>query len=95
MKNLSWLILVGFIFTMVAGCVVAGPTMAPPPAKKEVRTARPGPNYVWITGHWNWSSGRYVWIRGHWVKNKPGKNWVPGHWTKKGRRYVWIKGHWR
>ena len=95
MKKTAWLALLGFLFVITAACLVPGPTVAPPPVKKEIRTVKPGPNFVWISGHWKWSAGRYVWLTGRWVKKKPGRNWVAGHWTRRGKHWVWVKGHWR
>ena len=95
MKKIAAVLLISFIFVLLAGCVVGHPRMAPPPLKKEVRSAKPGANHVWIPGHWKWSGGRYVWASGHWTKTRPGKAWVKGHWKKKGPRYVWVPGHWK
>jgi hypothetical protein len=94
-KKMALFVLMGFVFVLLAGCVVSHPRIAPPPLKKEVRSVKPDPNHVWISGHWKWSAGRYVWIPGHWTKAKPGKVWVKGHWKKKGPRYVWVPGHWK
>jgi hypothetical protein len=93
-KLLSALGLCLFMVTIV-GCVVRGPRVAPPPPRTVVRTARPGPNYIWVRGHWGWKSGRYVWVNGYWLKRKPGRTWVAGHWEKRGTRWVWVRGHWR
>ncbi len=95
MKKTALLILLGFVSVVVAGCVVSNPRVAPPPAKVEVVSAKPGPNHVWIAGYWKWSRNAYVWVPGHWVKAKPGKTWVPGHWDKRGPHWVWIPGHWK
>lgn len=95
MKKQAWIILLGFLLTIAAGCVVAGPSMAPPSPRTEIRPASPGSGHVWISGHWKWSGGRYVWSTGHWVKARPGRQWVAGHWVKRGNHWVWIKGRWR
>lgn len=95
MKKTAWCVLLIFIWVFIASCVVSHPTVAPPPPKNEVKTPKPGPNYVWISGHWKWTGGNYVWVSGHWTRAKPGKVWVPGHWEKRGNHWVWISGHWR
>ena len=87
-----------FLFTSFFYILGCGPSVVvkqPPPAKTEVRPAKPYANAVWIDGHWKWSGGRYVWVPGHWAKPKPGRTWVAGHWKKTPRGYVWVKGHWR
>jgi len=67
----------------------------PPAVIVEVKPAKPGPNYIWISGHWVWRGGKFVWVHGHWVKKRRGYVWVPGHWVKKPRGWVWIGGHWK
>jgi len=39
------------------------------PAPVEVVTVRPGPNFVWIKGHYR--TGRWGYL-----------SWVPGHWKR-------------
>ena len=95
MKKIVWLTLAVFVIVLFSGCVITRPSMAPPPAKKEIRPHKPGPKYIWITGHWKWTGAKYVWIPGHWVKARPGKIWVPGQWKKKGHTWIWIPGHWK
>jgi len=95
MKKIAWITLISFVLILLAGCVVSRPVVAPPPLKMEIRVAKPGPNYVWIVGHWKWGRGKYMWVPGHWVKARRGFAWVPGHWEKRGRHWVWISGRWR
>ncbi len=96
MKKIAWIVLLSFVCVMLAGCVVtARPTLPPPPLRKEVRIVKPGPDYIWISGHWRWVGGKYFWVKGHWIKERRGKAWVPGHWEKRGRHWVWVKGRWR
>jgi len=95
-KLCSTIIMLVFIITS-AGCIVAhGPRHQPPPPKQvRVKARKPGPNYFWITGHWEWRHGRYVWKQGHWKKTRKNRHWVSGHWKQIPRGWVWIKGHWR
>ena len=83
------------IFSSVSCVTYRTPRQAPPPRKVVVRTAKPGPQYVWVQGHWTWRGGSYHWINGHWKKKKRGKVWVAGHWKKRRGRWVWVAGHWR
>ena len=94
MKKTAVVLITVFALTL-AGCVVAGPRVAPPSPRTDVRSARPGPNHIWIQGHWKWTGARYTWVTGHWVKARPGYVWVPGHWQRRGPRWAYIKGHWR
>lgn len=95
MKKIALVLLACFLLVAISACVVARPRVAPPPLKTEVRPVKPGPNYVWISGHWKWSHSRYVWVTGHWTKPRPGYTWVKGHWQRRGNHWVYIKGHWR
>jgi hypothetical protein len=85
------------VFAMgLFNCAPVRPAYGPPPSpKKEVRHHKPGPNYIWISGHYEQRHGRWVWIGGHWAKKRHGMVWVEGHWVKRGKRWVWIKGHWK
>ena len=68
----------------------------PPRARVEVRTARPGPNHVWVSGHWAWKGSAYVWLSGSWVvRPHPKSVWVSGHWTRRHGTWVRVPGHWK
>lgn len=95
MKKIALITLITMAFFVLAGCLVTHPTTAPPPAKKEIRSAKPGPMFVWITGHWKWTGSNYSWTSGHWLKAPKGKVRVQGHWKKRGGNWVWISGHWK
>jgi WXXGXW repeat (2 copies) len=78
---------------------VARPPMPPPmpAARTEVQTAQPGPNYVWIPGHYEWrtSERTYVWVPGSWAVQPAGYIWVPGRWETRPEGSVWVQGHWQ
>jgi hypothetical protein len=77
------------------GEVVISQGEPPPPVYERIGPA-PGPDYLWIGGHWGWQ-GRWVWIHGryerhpHWHR---GGGWAPGHWEHREHGSVWIEGHW-
>jgi len=92
--------------TLAAFLIFAGSTISfgariiirtkPPKARVEVRTVSPGPNYVWISGHWTWKNSSYVWASGHWTpKPSPKAVWVKGHWKKRHGNWIWVPGHWK
>ena len=58
--------------------------------------AKPGPNYVWIDGHWHWSKkkDKYIWVDAQWIKKKKNKTYVKGHWKKTAFGWKWVPGHW-
>ena len=65
----------------------APPAVAPPPPQ-------PGPDMVYIPGHWSWQGDHYVWMAGFWRPIREGYVWVPAHyrWTPFG--YVYVAGYW-
>jgi hypothetical protein len=67
-----------------------------PALRHEVRTERPGPNYLWVGGFWHhtgtewtWNDGRWTeppqphakWIAPRYEKVKGGTRYSPGHWS--------------
>ena len=74
------------LIALLLGLVISFSSCAP------ARPPKPGPNYVWVNGHYGPGGN---WIPGHWKhvgSAPPGKVWVPGHYGPNGR---WIPGHWR
>jgi hypothetical protein len=70
---------------------VNAPAPPPPPAYAYDRPPVPGPDYSWVDGYWNFSSGRYIWIRGYWARPPyVGAYWVAPHYS--GRQY--FAGFW-
>lgn len=51
----------------------------------------PGPDYLWVRGHWVWQD-HWVWTQGHY-KHRP--QWVEGRWDRKSTGWVWVEGRWR
>ncbi len=90
-------------FVAVSGCVfvparagVVYVRRAPPAARVEVVTARPGRRMVWVGGYWAWHRDDYRWIPGRWVAIPDGyHDWVAGRWDHDRRGWFWIEGHWR
>jgi hypothetical protein len=65
----------------------------PPPDVQEAIPQAPGPEYVWIRGHWDHRRGSWRWEPGRWEVGQPGSVWVPGQWVPEGRRWVFVEGH--
>jgi len=69
--------------------------LAPPPPRREVPYARPGPDYVWINGYWAWRGGRHVWIAGYYARPPRGHRvWIEPRWERRGGNYIFIEGRW-
>lgn len=67
----------------------------PPPARVEIMTACPGPDYVWISGSWAWHD-HWVWNRGYWGRRPhAGAIWVDSHWQHHHGGWKHHRGHWR
>ncbi|MHB8839609.1 MAG: YXWGXW repeat-containing protein [Gemmatimonadaceae bacterium] len=68
----------------------------PPPPRREVRFAAPGPHYIWVDGHWAWRGNAYVWVPGSWWARRPGyTKYSPGRWKHERRGWYWVGGRWR
>jgi len=53
-------------------------------------------NYIWVEGHWKWSSfyRDYVWIKGKWIHQRRGYHWQPGFWEVSLNGFIWVEGYW-
>ena len=71
-------------------------TGRPPRIRHEVRTARPGPDYVWVAGVYDYDdSGRYRWIPGRWERPvAPQAYWIPARYIRTSRGTIYEPGHW-
>ena len=58
MRTICFAMLVGLFSAGCASHVYV--TEPPPEPKQEAKPAAPGPNAVWIPGHWKHQGGRYV-----------------------------------
>ena len=71
---------------------------APPPPRREVTVAPPGPpeRYAWDAGHWNSDGHQYRWQGGSWIpRQAPNRTWVPAHWVKAPNGWTQVPGAWR
>lgn len=69
----------------------------PPPPRREVIIERPGPEYVYIRGHWIYGrNGGYAWVPGRWIRPEGRRHrWVEGRWVHDRHGWYYIEGHWR
>ena len=67
----------------------------PPADQIEVIPEFPGPDYVWLKGHWRWKN-EWVWVKGCWAR-KPHEEalWEPPQWKRKHHHWVFVEGFWR
>lgn len=67
------------------------------PGTTEVMPPAPGPDYVWIAGHWEWDTAgnRWVWYGGAWMRPPaPNAVWQGGYWSQQANAWVWVPAHW-
>jgi hypothetical protein len=70
--------------------------VGPPAPVVEVRSAAPGPKFVWVDGYQRWNGRAYVWVPGRWaVPPHPRAVWVPARWVHDRHGWYVVKGHWR
>ncbi len=102
MKLFALIAAIGIAATGMSGCVarahyyVAASPPPPPEARIEVVPVTPGPEHIWVKGHWRWAGNGYEWVPGHWAR-RPHRyaTWEPGHWVREPGGWVWVEGHWR
>lgn len=71
-------------------------TGRPPAPRREVRVARPGPDYVWIAGVYDPDDrGRYRWVPGRWDRPVVADGyWIPARYIRTSRGTIYEPGHW-
>ncbi|HEY3173286.1 MAG TPA: YXWGXW repeat-containing protein [Thermoanaerobaculia bacterium] len=69
---------------------------APPRIRRERRTARPGRDYIWVEGFWDWQGDNWVWIPGRWVVPEGGRrvHWVRARYVREYGGWRYVPGHW-
>ncbi|HEV7509813.1 MAG TPA: hypothetical protein VGS07_33380 [Thermoanaerobaculia bacterium] len=89
-------------FSSVASAARIGVSIrvnAPPPVlRQEVVVARPGPDFVWVRGHYDWVGGPrgYVWLPGAWVRPPHARAvWVAPRYERRGRHHFYARGYWK
>jgi hypothetical protein len=66
----------------------------PPRARYERRTERPGPDYVWVAGSYDWQDGRWAWIPGRWERPEQHAYWVKPQYVRDADSWRYEPGHW-
>jgi hypothetical protein len=68
---------------------------APPPLRHEKKPHRPGSDYVWIGGAWDWQGNDWAWVPGRW--ERPAYHhatWVAPRYHREGEAWRYEPGHW-
>ena len=70
-------------------------TIAPPPIRVETVVVRPGPEYVWARGYWDWDGDSWAWVRGRWAVGPTATaSWVPARYQRLSGGWEYVPGHW-
>lgn len=93
MKNnlVGWLAIMTMV-SMMVGCRTTVPTQ--PTSVVEVRSASPGPNYVWRDGDWRAQNRTYSYRQGYWTPARSNRTYSSGYWRQNHRGYYWRNGGW-
>jgi WXXGXW repeat (2 copies) len=70
----------------------------PPPADVvENPNGQPGPQYVWVVGHYSWDGNDFQWHAGQWAMPPNGyHNWRAGHWDQvDNNNWSYTEGQWQ
>ncbi len=67
----------------------------PPPGEIVVRGERPGPDYVWVGGFYDWQGDDWVWVPGHWIAPpEPTVRWVSARYVRVDGGFRYEPPHW-
>ena len=69
----------------------------PPPMPVYEQPPLPGPDYIWVPGHWEWSDwiDDYFWVDGYWDQPpEQGLLWTPAWWGWDHGAYLYHGGYW-
>ena len=70
-------------------------TGRPPAVRREVRSSRPGQDYLWINGFWANDGGRWEWVPGRWERRvQSDAYWIPARYVRTSRGTIYEPGHW-
>ena len=66
----------------------------PPDQVNENPSGRPGNDYFWMAGYWNYEQNKYVWYSGSWEKLDPNWVYVPAFYAWRPEGYVFVPAYW-
>lgn len=68
---------------------------APPRLRSERRPHRPGRDYVWLRGSWDWHENAWAWVPGRWDRpNRRHTYWVKARYAREGNAWRYEPAHW-
>lgn len=71
-------------------------SLGPPAVRYEERPVRPGPDYLWVEGYWDWGGADWVWVPGTWDRAPHAHaRWERPRYHQRHGRWYYNRGHWR
>jgi hypothetical protein len=68
---------------------------APPKLRSERKPHRPGRDFLWVRGSWDWQGNDWAWVPGRWDRpNDRGARWVRPRYVREGPAWRYEPGHW-
>ena len=68
---------------------------APPRLLNERRPQRPGRDFLWIRGSWDWQNEDWAWVPGRWDRpGDRGTRWVQARYVRQGPAWRYEPAHW-
>ena len=69
--------------------------VAPPALRVETVVTRPGPEYVWARGYWDWDGDSWAWVPGTWAMAPVrSATWVPARYQRVSGGWEYVPAHW-
>lgn len=92
MKKFLFLFSLVGILSLFNSCS-AGYVAEEPVYQNYDRPQRPGNDYIWNDGGWNWnrSTNSYIQINGNWERTNQGRKHRHGHWERNQRGSRWVR----
>ena len=70
-------------------------SIGPPPVRYDERSVRPGPDYLWVSGYWDWGGGDWLWVPGTWTRSPHSHaHWVGPRYHQRHGHWYYTRGHW-
>jgi len=68
---------------------------APPRLRSERKPSRPGRDFLWVKGSWDWQANDWAWIPGRWERpNEHGARWMKARYVREGPAWRYEPAHW-
>ncbi len=81
--------------SMEVQAVIVPEPPPPPLTVVVVETPTPGPDYLWMSGYWDWSGYQYAWVEAHWEPPHYGYYWSPPSHVNVSGSVNYTPGHWK